>query len=158
LNRWFTLSPVDALINLVAGCCLRHQTPVWLDWRPVGHRPSAYYSRPAAVVRVAGQSIANGRFGKGSSEISRAAMCLFPKFGQCAAKVWVCPKRTGVFDFMARGQWIDTQLAEALKRMVALRNIAVHDDQSLMLPILANVIPRHLDEFLAFTRIVLQRG
>jgi uncharacterized protein YutE (UPF0331/DUF86 family) len=59
---------------------------------------------------------------------------------------------------MARGQWIDTQLAEALKRMVALRNIAVHDDQSLMLPILANVIPRHLDEFLAFTRIVLQRG
>ena len=30
-----------------------------------------------------------------------------------------------VFDLMARGQWIDTALAEALKRMVAFRNIAV---------------------------------
>jgi len=63
-----------------------------------------------------------------------------------------------VFDLMARSQWIDTSLAEALKRMVAFRNIAVHDYQSLILPILVNVITDHLDEFLAFTRIVLQRG
>lgn len=63
-----------------------------------------------------------------------------------------------VFELMARGQWIDAELAEALKRMVAFRNIAVHDYQSLMLPILVNVITGHLDEFLAFTRVVLQRG
>ena len=63
-----------------------------------------------------------------------------------------------VFDLMARGQWIDAPLAEALKRMVAFRNIAVHDYHSLILPILVNVITGHLDEFLAFTRIVLQRG
>jgi uncharacterized protein YutE (UPF0331/DUF86 family) len=63
-----------------------------------------------------------------------------------------------VFDLMARGQWIDAPLAEALKRMVAFRNIAVHDYQKLILPILVNVITGHLDEFLAFTRAVLLRG
>ena len=63
-----------------------------------------------------------------------------------------------VFDLMARAQWIDAPLAEALKRMVAFRNIAVHDYQSLILPILVNIITGHLNEFLAFTRIVLQRG
>lgn len=63
-----------------------------------------------------------------------------------------------VFDLMARAQWIDVPLAESLKRMVAFRNIAVHDYQSLLLPILVNIITGHLDEFLAFTRIVLKRG
>ena len=63
-----------------------------------------------------------------------------------------------VFELMARGQWIDSALAEALKRMVAFRNIAVHDYQSLILPILINVITGHLDESLIFTRTVLQRG
>lgn len=63
-----------------------------------------------------------------------------------------------VFELMARAKWIDAPLAEALKRMVAFRNIAVHDYQSLILPILVNVITGHLDEFLTFTRIVLLRG
>ena len=63
-----------------------------------------------------------------------------------------------VFELMARAGWIDAPLAEALKRMVAFRNIAVHDYQSLILPILVNVITGHLDEFLTFTRTVLQRG
>ena len=52
-----------------------------------------------------------------------------------------------VFDLMARAQWIDAPLAAALKRMVAFRNIAVHDYQSMILPILVNVITSHLDEF-----------
>jgi len=62
-----------------------------------------------------------------------------------------------VFDLLAQGQWIDTPLASALKRMVAFRNIAVHDYQNLLVPILVNVITEHLDEFLAFTKRVLQR-
>jgi uncharacterized protein YutE (UPF0331/DUF86 family) len=41
---------------------------------------------------------------------------------------------------------------------VAFRNIAVHDYQSLLLPILVNVITEHLDEFLQFTKLVLQRS
>jgi uncharacterized protein YutE (UPF0331/DUF86 family) len=62
-----------------------------------------------------------------------------------------------VFDLLARGHWIDTRLADALKRMVAFRNIAVHDYQSLLLPILVNVIALHLGDFLEFTQVVLKR-
>lgn len=62
-----------------------------------------------------------------------------------------------VFELLARGGWIGVELAQALKRMVAFRNIAVHDDQSLLLPILVNVITQHLDEFLDFKQIVLKR-
>lgn len=62
-----------------------------------------------------------------------------------------------VFELLAQGQWIDAELAAALKRMVAFRNIAVHDYQSLLVPILENVITQHLDEFLTFTKIILKR-
>ncbi len=63
-----------------------------------------------------------------------------------------------VFELLARGGWIEPKLAEALKRMVAFRNIAVHDYQALLLPILINVITGHLDEFLDFTQVVLKRA
>ncbi|WP_374672746.1 DUF86 domain-containing protein [Acidovorax temperans] len=63
-----------------------------------------------------------------------------------------------VFNLLAQGQWIDGEHAESLKRMVAFRNIAVHDYQSLVLPIVVKIITEHLDEFLLFTRQVLQRG
>lgn len=62
-----------------------------------------------------------------------------------------------VFDLLARGHWIEDDLAEALKRMVAFRNIAVHDYRSLLLPITVNVITRHLDDFLRFAQSVLKR-
>lgn len=62
-----------------------------------------------------------------------------------------------VFELLARAGWIDAALADALKRMVAFRNIAVHDYQSLMVPILVNIITQHLDEFLQFTKAVIQR-
>ena len=63
-----------------------------------------------------------------------------------------------VFELLARAGWIQPQLAVALKRMVAFRNIAVHDYQALLLPILVSVITEHLDEFLDFTQMVLKRG
>lgn len=62
-----------------------------------------------------------------------------------------------VMDLLAHGCLIDSDLAESLKRMVAFRNIAVHDYQSLLLPILINIITGHLDEFLAFTQQILTR-
>jgi uncharacterized protein YutE (UPF0331/DUF86 family) len=62
-----------------------------------------------------------------------------------------------VFDLLARSGWIDAELAESLKRMVAFRNIAVHDYRSLLLPITVNVITLHLGDFLLFTQRVLQR-
>jgi uncharacterized protein YutE (UPF0331/DUF86 family) len=61
-----------------------------------------------------------------------------------------------VFELIARAGWIDTELAESLKRMVAFRNIAVHDYRNLLLPITVNVITLHLGDFLQFAQRVLQ--
>ena len=72
-------------------------------------------------------------------------------------KLGVPQSARDVFDLLSRGQWIDAPLADALKRMVAFRNIAVHDYQSLLLPILVSVITLHLGEFLEFTQSVLKR-
>jgi uncharacterized protein YutE (UPF0331/DUF86 family) len=60
-----------------------------------------------------------------------------------------------VFDLLAQAGRIDTPLAESLKKMVAFRNIAVHDDQSLLLPITVNVMTEHLEEFLQLNAAVL---
>lgn len=62
-----------------------------------------------------------------------------------------------VFALLARAGWIDASLAEALQRMVGYRNIAVHDYQTLQLPITIAVIERHLGDFQAFSRAVLRR-
>jgi uncharacterized protein YutE (UPF0331/DUF86 family) len=62
-----------------------------------------------------------------------------------------------VFELLAQGRWIDAELAQALKKMVGFRNVAVHDYQRLLLPITVNVITQHLDEFLAFSTALLLR-
>ncbi|MBC7953207.1 MAG: DUF86 domain-containing protein [Rhodospirillaceae bacterium] len=62
-----------------------------------------------------------------------------------------------VFTVLARAGWIDTGLAEVMQKMVGYRNIAVHDYQTLQLPITVAVIERHLGDFLAFSRAVLGR-
>jgi uncharacterized protein YutE (UPF0331/DUF86 family) len=60
-----------------------------------------------------------------------------------------------VFDLLATAQWLESSLAEAMKRMVGFRNIAVHQYQTLQLTITVNIIESHLDEFLAFSRQIL---
>lgn len=61
-----------------------------------------------------------------------------------------------VFDLLAQGKWIDQPMADSLKRMVAFRNIAVHDYRSLLLSIMVNVIAERLDDFLRFAQTILQ--
>lgn len=61
-----------------------------------------------------------------------------------------------VFDLLAQAGRIDAPLAESLKKMVGFRNIAVHDYQSLLLPITVSVITEHLDEFQQFTTTLLR--
>lgn len=61
-----------------------------------------------------------------------------------------------VFELLARGGVIDQTLADALKRMVGFRNIAVHQYQQLQLPITVSIITRHLDEFLDYTKTLLR--
>jgi uncharacterized protein YutE (UPF0331/DUF86 family) len=62
-----------------------------------------------------------------------------------------------VFTLLASAGWIDTALAESLKRMVGFRNVAVHEYQSLQLPVTIHVITRHLDDFLRYSVALLQR-
>ncbi|WP_310625287.1 type VII toxin-antitoxin system HepT family RNase toxin [Limnohabitans sp.] len=60
-----------------------------------------------------------------------------------------------VFELLAQGSWIQQPLAEAMKRMVGFRNVAVHEYQTLQLPITVNIITHHLDEFAEFSRCLL---
>ena len=60
-----------------------------------------------------------------------------------------------VFDLLATAHWIEPKLAQSMKHMVGFRNIAVHEYQTLQLPITVNIIERHLDEFLTFSSQML---
>lgn len=62
-----------------------------------------------------------------------------------------------VFALLAQAGWIDASLQDAMQRMVGFRNIAVHDYQKLLLPILLNVVTTHLDDFLRFTAAILKK-
>ena len=62
-----------------------------------------------------------------------------------------------MFDLLAQAGRIDAALAESLKKMVGFRNIAVHDYQTLLLPITVSVITEHLDEFLQLTTALLKQ-
>ena len=62
-----------------------------------------------------------------------------------------------VFRLLASAGRIDTDLADALKRLVGFRNIAVHDYQSMHLPITVKIITEHLDDFLRFSQSILKR-
>ena len=71
-------------------------------------------------------------------------------------KLGVPQSARDVFALLARAGWIAPALAKSLQHMVAFRNIAVHDYQNLVLPIVESVIPQHLEEFLEFTRVVIK--
>jgi uncharacterized protein YutE (UPF0331/DUF86 family) len=60
-----------------------------------------------------------------------------------------------VFALLVSADWLEPELAESMKHMVGFRNIAVHEYQTLQLPITVNIIQSHLDEFLAYSRQML---
>lgn len=72
-------------------------------------------------------------------------------------KLGVPQSARDVFALLAQGGWIHAPLADGLKRMVGFRNIAVHDDQALQLPITVTIIEKHLDEFLQYSQALLLR-
>jgi uncharacterized protein YutE (UPF0331/DUF86 family) len=71
-------------------------------------------------------------------------------------KLGVPQSARDVFTLLAQGAWIDSILAERLQKMVGFRNIAVHDYQTLQLPITVAVITTHLVDFLQFSQRILQ--
>lgn len=62
-----------------------------------------------------------------------------------------------VFSLLASGNWIRAELAARLQKMVGFRNIAVHDYQTLQLPITVAVITSHLDDFVDYSSTILRR-
>jgi len=62
-----------------------------------------------------------------------------------------------VFELLFRGGWVDAALLTSLKNMVGFRNIAVHEYQTLQLPITVSIITKHLDDFLAFSAHILTK-
>lgn len=63
-----------------------------------------------------------------------------------------------IFELLAQAGHIDATLAVALKKMVGFRSIAVHQYQSLQVPILVAIIERHLDELLDYSRRMMLAG
>lgn len=63
-----------------------------------------------------------------------------------------------VFALLAQGGWIDAALSERLQKMVGFRNIAVHDYQTLQLPIVEAVITKHLEDFTVYSQKLLLRA
>jgi hypothetical protein len=78
LNRHFSQSPIDALINFVVRGRLRHHTQIWLNFKTFANRRVAAISQRLPTFR--GQDSANGRFGEGKSQIATTAMGLQETF------------------------------------------------------------------------------
>lgn len=60
------------------------------------------------------------------------------------------------FKLLEEAGLIDATLAKTLMNMVGFRNIAVHDYQALELEILQAILEKHIDDFNAFTKVVLK--
>jgi len=60
-----------------------------------------------------------------------------------------------VFALLGGAGWIDTGLVKPLQNMVGFRNIAVHDYQTLQIPIVVAVITQHLTDFTEYSRQLL---
>jgi len=61
------------------------------------------------------------------------------------------------FDLLERAGRLDPSLAVRLRKMVGFRNVAVHDYQKLSLDVVRSIIRERLDDFLEFTRVLLQQ-
>ncbi len=60
------------------------------------------------------------------------------------------------FALLEGARLIDPHLADRLRKMVGFRNVAIHDYQKLNLDIVRRIIVEHLDDFLAFTQVLLR--
>jgi len=73
-------------------------------------------------------------------------------------KLGVPQSARDVFTLLAQAGWISQELSDLLKRMVGFRNIAVHDYQTLQLPITVSIITKHLTDFTDFSQAILQNN
>ena len=60
------------------------------------------------------------------------------------------------FVLLEQAHVLDAHLANRLKKMVGFRNVAIHDYQKLNLDIVRSIVVNRLDDFLAFTELLLR--
>jgi uncharacterized protein YutE (UPF0331/DUF86 family) len=60
------------------------------------------------------------------------------------------------FSLLETAGMLDHALADQLRKMVGFRNVAIHEYQKLDLEIVRRIVVESLDDFLAFTRILLK--
>lgn len=60
------------------------------------------------------------------------------------------------FSLLEAAGMLDHALADQLRKMVGFRNVAIHEYQKLDLEIVRRIVAESLDDFLAFTRILLK--
>ena len=79
------------------------------------------------------------------------------------SNVIIKQKRLGIpqssrdsFELLLKAQLLPEELTINLKKMVGLRNIAVHDYQELNLPIIKYVIEHRLTDFKLFIKLIKQ--
>lgn len=60
------------------------------------------------------------------------------------------------FVLLEKAQVLDPHLADRLKKIVGFRNVAVHDYQKVNMEIVRRIVVDHLDDFLAFTKLLLR--
>lgn len=62
------------------------------------------------------------------------------------------------FTMLEEAELLDPASAERLRAMVGFRNIAIHDYQTLSLPVLTSILDEHLDDLRSFARSMVQVG
>jgi uncharacterized protein YutE (UPF0331/DUF86 family) len=60
------------------------------------------------------------------------------------------------FVLLEQARVIDADLADRLKKMVGFRNVAIHDYQKLDLAIVRSIVVSRLEDFLAFTSVLVR--
>jgi uncharacterized protein YutE (UPF0331/DUF86 family) len=60
------------------------------------------------------------------------------------------------FVLLEQAGLLDAALADRLRKMVGFRNVAIHDYQRLNLDIVRRIVVEHLEDFLAFARLLLR--
>jgi uncharacterized protein YutE (UPF0331/DUF86 family) len=62
-----------------------------------------------------------------------------------------------LFDLLERDGWVPTPVAAILRNMVGFRNVLVHGYDDVDLEVVRNVLDVHLDDLLAFVRVIRDR-
>jgi len=62
-----------------------------------------------------------------------------------------------LFELLARGGWLDAEMADQLSRMAGFRNILVHGYGDIDLAVVEDIVRNRLDDLLRFVDVIARR-